>query len=309
MSQAGRTTRMSDLGHVVSFSNIESGTLFEITPYTLAGIGETDEQTRDSQSAMGLDVQYNLSSSFKINATVNPDFAQVEADLTEINLTRFPTRVIEKRPFFVEGNSFFDTPLDLFFSRRIGSRGNIIWGGKMTGKVGKYSVGLLSSQTGNAGPLDWGSGPEFSESALYSAFRVKRDVLRQSNVGIVYVGKELNDSYSRISGIDAAFTLPKNYKIQGQHAMSFNAEQGSNNTAVRFELSQRNFLWNAAVGFQRTDPLFEINQTGFLNKEPFRGWQNIYVRGNYGPRWGPHRVFAQGNFEVGKNLYDRRYFE
>ena len=145
-----------------------------------------------------MDVQYSLTSALKANLTVNPDFAQVEADQLEINLTRFPTRFPEKRPFFVEGNSFFETPYDLMFSRRIGSRGNILWGSKLTGKVGDYSIGVLGNQTGEF-RLSLGTASEghsltgnyaTKEKAWFSAIRVKRDILKRSNVGILFVNKE-----------------------------------------------------------------------------------------------------------------------
>ena len=124
MTQAGATTRMSDLGLMVGLKDIGGSKPFEISPYVLSGV--SDAESLDGQLGTGLDVQYNLTSTLKTNVTVNPDFAQVEADQLEINLTRFPTRFPERRPFFVEGNSFFETPLELFYSRRIGSRGDIL---------------------------------------------------------------------------------------------------------------------------------------------------------------------------------------
>ena len=120
---------MSDLGHVIGIHGIETGKNFEITPYLLGGAAGAADVDITRQLGTGLDVQYSPTSALKANVTLNPDFAQVEADQLEINLTRFPTRFPEKRPFFVEGNSFFETPYDLMFSRRIGSRGNILWGG------------------------------------------------------------------------------------------------------------------------------------------------------------------------------------
>jgi hypothetical protein len=308
MTQAGVYTRMSDLGHAVGFSDIESGKLFEVTPYTLGGAAKTSGQDTDGQGAIGLDLQYNLTPALKANLTVNPDFAQVEADQVEINLTRFPTRFPEKRPFFVEGNSFFETPLDLFFSRRIGSSGDIVWGSKMTGKIGDYSVGFLNSQTGGTGLLELGEDQTQSEDALYSALRVKRDVLRRSNIGVMYAGKELDGAHSRVGGIDANIDFAKTYKLQGQYAMSFQDGPDSDNSALTLEFSQRNFLWETVIDIKRVDPLFETNQTGFLRKEPFRGWQSVDLFGSYGPRWHGHRPFVSGRANIAQGLYDDAYF-
>ena len=144
-------------------------------------MGSPTQESLDGQLGTGLDVQYNLTSTLKTNVTVNPDFAQVEADQLEINLTRFPTRFPERRPFFVEGNSFFETPLELFYSRRIGREGDILWGGKMTGKVGSYSLGILGSQTGSFGALEIGQESESKEEALYSTVRLKKDILQRSS--------------------------------------------------------------------------------------------------------------------------------
>lgn len=308
MTQAGVYTRMSDLGHVVGFSNIKAGKLFEVTPYTLGGAAKTSGQSSDGQGAVGLDLQYNLTAALKANLTVNPDFAQVEADQLEINLTRFPTRFAEKRPFFVEGNSFFETPLDLFFSRRIGSSGDIVWGSKMTGKVGDYSLGFLSSQTGGTGLLELGDGPALSEDALYSALRIKKDVLRRSNIGIMYTGKEMDGDYSRVGGVDANITFAKTYKLQSQYAQSFHKGSNKDNSAFTLELLQSNFLWEAALELERVAPLFETNQTGFLRKEPFRGWQRLGFTTTYGPRWGAHRAFVSGQGDIKQGIYDDAYF-
>ena len=272
MTQAGRRTRMSDLGHMVGLREIGGGKPFEISPYLLSGGSKTHGQSMGGQGGIGLDVQYNLTGALKTNLTVNPDFAQVEADQLEINLTRFPTRFSEQRPFFVEGNSFFDTPLDLFFSRRIGSRGDILWGAKMTGKIDAYSVGFLGSQTGSSDALELGRRSVLKEEATYGALRLKKDILRRSNVGFLIADKEMDGNHSRVGGVDASLALGKTYALAGQYAMSFQPGRDVENRAYRVEFNQRNFLWDAAVDLERVEPLFETNQTGFLSKEMFRGW-------------------------------------
>ena len=224
-----------------------------------------------------MDVQYSPTSALKANVTVNPDFAQVEADQLEINLTRFPTRFPEKRPFFVEGNSFFETPYDLMFSRRIGSRGNILWGGKLTGKVGNYSVGVLGNQTGEFNFSEDASeghnltGYATKEKAWFSSIRIKRDILKRSNVGILFVNKEQprgdNWTHSRVGGIDMNLALGKTYHLTGQYAGSFHPGEDKDNVAYTVDFAQRNYLWSSSIGFERVAPHFEINQTGFLRKE------------------------------------------
>ena len=315
MTQAGATTRMSDLGLMVGLKDIGGAKPFEISPYLLGGV--SDKESLDGQLGTGLDVQYNLTSTLKTNVTVNPDFAQVEADQLEINLTRFPTRFPERRPFFVEGNSFFETPLELFYSRRIGSRGDILWGGKMTGKVGSYSLGILGSQTGSFGALEIGQESESKEEALYSTVRLKKDILQRSTVGLIFANKEHldeEDGYGRVGGFDTDLFFLKTYRLSGQYALSFNPsedpeDENTRNRAYLVELAQSNYLWNANVRLERIDPLFEANETGFLRKERYRGWQQMNFMGTYIPQFGPHRAAFGVRGRVSQNLFTDTYFD
>ena len=310
LTQAGVVTRMSDLGHIVGIHGIKTGKNFEITPYALGGATGATDADLARQLGTGLDVQYSLTSALKANVTVNPDFAQVEADQLEINLTRFPTRFPEKRPFFVEGNSFFETPYDLMFSRRIGSRGNILWGGKLTGKVGDYSIGVLGNQTGEFGFSEAASSEK--EDAWFSAIRIKRDILKRSNVGILLVNKEQPDgdnwTHSRVGGIDMNLALGKTYHLAGQYAGSFHPGEDKDNFAYTVDFAQRNYLWSSSIGFERVAPHFEINQTGFLRKERNRGWQRVYMRTSYSPHWGSRQFFAGITTRLSQSLYTPEYF-
>ena len=309
MTQAGPVTRMSDLAHLVGFRDIKAGKQFEISPYVLSGSSEKQDESRRGQLGLGLDVQYSVKSALRTNVTVNPDFAQVEADQLEINLTRFPTRFPERRPFFVEGNSFFETPLDLFFSRRIGSRGNILWGGKVTGKVGDYSIGMLGSRTGSTGLLELGQESELKEPAWYSAVRLKRDIFRRSNIGMLFTNKEEDDGHSRVGGVDMNLAFQKTYHLSGQLARSFHPGEDTRNRAYTLALAQRNYLWNATVEVDRIEPLFETNQTGFLRKEEFRGWQRANFSMTYQPQLRRQlRGFAGVFGGVSQSLYTDAYF-
>ena len=308
MTQAGRLTRMSDLGHLTGLRKIGGGKSFEIAPYLLGGGSKTEGRSAGEQAATGLDVQYNLTHALKGNFTVNPDFAQVEADQLEINLTRFPTRFSEQRPFFVEGNSFFDTPFDLFYSRRVGSRGDILWGTKMTGKIGPYSVGFLGSRTGRSDVLDLGRQPELGESATFGVLRLKKDVLRRSNVGLLMATKEEENSHSRVGGVDASLALGPTYALNGQVAVSSNEVGNGDNRAMRMQVSQRNYLWDMRADLERVEPSFEVNETGFLNKEPARGWQRLAISSSYGPRWDRHRLSFRAWGHVEQSLYQDAYF-
>ena len=309
MTQAGARTRMSDLGHLVGLSGIETGKSFEIIPYALGGSSKTHAQPVAGQLATGIDVQYSLSGALRTNFTLNPDFAQVEADQLEINLTRFPTRFPEKRPFFVEGNSLFETPLDLFFSRRIGSLGDILWGGKMTGKVSRYSIGVLGALTGSFDELEAGKPSRSKEEAWYSAVRVKRDVLKRSNVGMLFTNREHGDGYSRVVGADMSLALGKTYHATGQVARSLHSDGIAGGSAYILNFAKRDYLWDIKAELERVEPRFETNETGFLEKEPYRGWQRLDAEATYSARtdnrWRP--FFGAGS-GVSQTLYTNDYF-
>ncbi|MCK5380766.1 MAG: carbohydrate binding family 9 domain-containing protein, partial [Candidatus Latescibacteria bacterium] len=127
----GGTWRMSSLAHLVGIAHIRQGKHLEITPYTTAWLSQHGEEKASGKPDFGFDAKYGITTNLRANLTVNPDFAQVEADLIEINLSRFPTWLPEKRLFFMEGNSVFSTPMELFYSRRIGTQGDILWGTKL----------------------------------------------------------------------------------------------------------------------------------------------------------------------------------
>lgn len=153
---------------------------------------------------------------FQICITFNPDFAQVDADVFEINLTRFPTRFKELRPFFTERINVFNTPLELFYSRRIGSQGDIIAGAKVTGKL-KHGIefGALSNLTGES---VFSSSLQNVEKAVFGVIRVKKDILGSSSVGILAATKEQANYYNRILGFDGNFLLNENDIINFQIA-------------------------------------------------------------------------------------------
>ena len=196
------------------------------------------------------------------------------------------------------------------FSRRIGSRGNILWGGKLTGKVGNYSIGVLGNQTGEFTFSEDASSEK--EAAWFSAIRIKRDILKRSNVGILLVNKERPDgdswTHSRVGGIDMNLALGKTYHLTGQYAGSFHPGEDQDNFAYTVDFAQRNYLWSSSIGFERVAPHFEINQTGFLRKERNRGWQRVYMRTSYSPYWGARQFFSGITTRLSQSLYTPEYF-
>src|SRR5688500_14466732 len=143
------------------------------------------------RAAVGFDAKYAVTRNLAADVTVNTDFAQVEADQQQVNLTRFSLFFPEKREFFLENQGTFafggansnsgDTPI-LFYSRRIGlERGLAVpirGGGRLTGRTGRYTLGVINMGTGEEDAVA-------AAPTSFSVVRVKRDILRRSSVGVM----------------------------------------------------------------------------------------------------------------------------
>ena len=114
----GSVLRVSKAGHLVGLRGIDPGLRLELLPYAASGVDRTHADWRGETADAGLDVKYGVAANATLDITVNPDFAQIEADEEEINLSRFPLLLKERRPFFVENADFLGKH-GLFYSRRI----------------------------------------------------------------------------------------------------------------------------------------------------------------------------------------------
>jgi len=175
----------------------------EIKPYLISNA--TSQPAADGRMAhdvtgdLGVDVKYGITQNLTADLTYNTDFAQVEADQQQVNLTRFSLFFPEKREFFLENAGTFqfggatgggfgggtEVPI-LFYSRRIGlERGRAVpidGGGRLTGRVGRYSLGLLTIRSGDDEAAQ-------ARATSFSVVRVKRDILRRSSVGLMLTGR------------------------------------------------------------------------------------------------------------------------
>ncbi len=289
--------RVSAGGTLVGLDLPAAAKNLELKPYAIAKL-ETDVVrapaiTNHFDPGAGGDVKYGVTANLTADLTINTDFAQVEVDEQQVNLTRFNLQFPEKREFFLEGRGIFDfgrgsgqgagnnsgvTP-QLFYTRRIGLNRNrvvpIHVGGRLTGKVDKFSVGLLNIQTAEE-PL------ALSPSTNFTVMRVKRDVLRRSSVGAMFtnrsaatVGEGSNQGY----GVDGAFSFFENLNLSGYYAATETealtgdeeSYQGRFDWApdrygVRVEHTKVGDDFNPEVGFIRRD---DFNRTfGLLRFSP-----------------------------------------
>ena len=213
-------SRVSQAGTLEGISGLRQGRNLQVKPYLSVPVVRLAGDDVDFKPEVGLDVKYGVSSQLTLDLTLNTDFAQVEADNQQINLTRFSLFFPEKREFFLENASIFqfgrqggvrriggvrrrDSDVIAFFSRRIGiSDGQLVpvlGGARLSGRAGPYTLGLFSMQTDDF---------EETPSTNFSVIRVSRDVLQRSDVGGIFVNKEQGSGqYNRTYGIDGNFNF------------------------------------------------------------------------------------------------------
>jgi hypothetical protein len=227
----------------------------EIKPSVVSNL-TTDRLARpqisnDVTGDVGVDVKYGVTQNLTADFTYNTDFAQVEADEQQVNLTRFSLFFPEKREFFLENAGLFtfggaaissdgvptgDTPL-LFYSRRIGlNQGRVVpidGGGRLIGRIGRYSMGLVNIQTGAESTSD-------SVPTNFSVVRLKRDVLRKSSVGLIATGRSvrINGSGSNMTyGADGLWSFYDNFDINTYWARTRTDGVSREDTSYRGQLA------------------------------------------------------------------------
>ena len=225
--------RLSRAATLVGIQPGRPGLSLEVKPYATGGV-RTDVAAavdNDLTRGAGFDVKYGLTRGLTFDFTYNTDFAQVEDDEQRANLTRFSLFFPEKREFFLEGQGIFsfggvnnrpfegpsDTPI-LFFSRRIGlNQGRsvpVTAGGRVTGKAGPFSVGLLQLRTDDEPAAE-------AARTDFSVVRVKRDIFRRSTVGLIATRRAPatdGGSENYAVGVDAGFSFFQNLTINSYYA-------------------------------------------------------------------------------------------
>jgi hypothetical protein len=262
--------RISSAGTVVGLDLPPAGTNLELKPYGVAGLSTdrvTTPTTRNDPSAdAGIDLKYGVTANLTADFTLNTDFAQVEVDEQQVNLTRFSLFFPEKREFFLEGRGLFefgqgggggfgggggggggggfggrgggDAP-SLFYSRRIGFDGGAVvpigGGGRLTGKMGPWAIGAMNIQTGDV-PSESIGGTNFT------VVRVKRDILKRSALGLIFTNRSVSLSGSgsnQAYGVDGGFAFFTNLQLDGYYARTatdgFDGDAESYKASISYE--------------------------------------------------------------------------
>jgi hypothetical protein len=173
-------------------------------------------QKATAQGQPGMDAKFVIRDRFVVDMTANPDFSQVESEDPQITVNqRYAVYFPEKRPFFLENEDFFRTPMDLFFTRSIGDPSAGI---RLTGKDGPYSVGLMAADDRSPGLAVPDSSPVSGIRSYFTIARVSRDIFRQSSVGALYTDWECptTGEFNRIGGLDTHLKFNPNWTLDGQ---------------------------------------------------------------------------------------------
>ena len=300
--------RTANLGSLVGLAGITPSRHLEFLPYILPGVSRTEEdEDTDSKFDIGLDFKYGLTSNLTADLTLNTDFAQVEADQEQVNLTRFSLFFPEKRPFFLEGAGLFDfgiprpsffrpPPLLLFYSRRIGLEEGyaipIVGGGKITGKVGPYGVGLLNVLTDDfrTDPSVTDEGDIDVSQTNYSVLRVTRDLFSGSSVGAIAINKQDTDTYNRAGGLDFAYRPNDSINVRGLWARTYEADVSDKNDAMYFGGTWRGNLlrFNGTYTFigEHFNP-----EVGFVRRQGSRRFRGQMRFTPWPKKFGIRRIF------------------
>lgn len=269
-------TQVSQYATLTGLEDLRRGRYMEVKPFAIAGrsaegrSGDAPAATR-ALDEIGLDFKYSVTSNLTLDATLNPDFAQVEADNVQINLTRFGLFYPEKREFFLERAGLFDfgdaRETEVFFSRRIGIDNDIAGGGRLTGQAGPISVGALSLFTDDARSPDGRRLP----GGLNSVLRLRADPFPRTTVGGIFTSLNTDSAGNRVVGADAQVRFGGSSSV-GAWAARSSSTDGPTATAASVGASVGNRNFSAQAGFTRVPREFEP-ALGFVRRRDMQRYE------------------------------------
>jgi hypothetical protein len=284
---------VSSFGELTGVGRPGSGKRLELVPYTVAQLGTEPKQAGnplqknpDPGATVGADLKFAVTPALTLSATVNPDFGQVEADPAVVNLGAFETFFNERRPFFVEGSGNFASDCrdcNLFYSRRIGrsprgfpqvadgefvarpGQSTILGAGKLTGRVGQFSLGILGAVTQEEDATIARGTDRRSEviepQSFYSVSRLKREFADQSSLGFILTttNRSLTDnlqflpSSATTGGADLNWRIGKRWALDANWAGS--SVKGSTQAITQLQRSNVHSFQRPDADHVEFDPL------------------------------------------------------
>jgi hypothetical protein len=278
--------RLSSAGELRGLE-LETPRNFKVTPYAL-GSSERDYVTADENDLdgeLGVDAKFGVTPSLNLDLTYNTDFAQVEVDEQQVNLTRFNLFFPEKRPFFLENAGNFamgqNQSVELFFSRRIGIGPSgeivpILGGARMSGKAGQYNLGVLNMQTDEVVGV--------TAANNYTVASLSRELPNRSSIGALFVNRLATgdlageDDWNRTYGFDGKLGIGDPFTLSGfaartdtpglegrEHALNLRGEYQKRQGRVWLGVTEVGNSFNPEVGFLTRDDYRNLETGFFLN--------------------------------------------
>jgi hypothetical protein len=284
--------RISQAGDLVGLHDLpRTGLNVEVKPFVLGGRTEAPvgdgELERAGELDAGVDVKAELRPGLVLDLTANTDFAQVEVDDQQVNLTRFSLFFPEKRDFFLENAGifefgvpgFFETPPYLmFFSRNIGIDQDgevpILGGGRLTGRVGSQTVGVLSVRTGDAHGR---SGESFN------VLRVKRDVGQSAYLGAMLTDRRGRGPWNTVLGLDGQVYVHPTTVVSGFLTRSFTEGPGGDDPAYQIAADFTGDVWGGYFQYFAVHPEATAS-SGFITRTDLQRTQ-LVGRRTFRPAW------------------------
>ena len=282
--------RPAELGKLRGLEGIEPGRNLEIRPYALGQVNGGGEWTGErGYSDGGLDVKWGVTPGLTADFTWNTDFAQEEVDDLQINFTRFSLRFPEKRQIFLEGQRNFafgeHRDADIVFTRRIGLSDEgravpILGGGRLSGRQGAYTVGLLGMTT---------AATDNAVGERFAVARMRRDLFSRSSIGAVFTDRSSGGAFNRVAGLDTSLHFRDAWSFEGIWARVFEETGQSSTGLASGRLMYEDDLLGGTVKF------IEIGE-------------NFYPGIGFVPRTGMRKTFLEGRVSPRPNISWLRQF-
>ena len=260
--------QVSQYANLKGLKDIKRGKDIKIKPFAIGGTQNqiTDEETvNDNIGNGGFDIYYGLKSNLTLNLTYNTDFAQVEADNAQINLTRFNLFYPEKREFFLTRSKLFafgnSRQTEVFFSRKIGLNQDVVGGARMFGQIGKTSVGALNIHTRADGDLP---------ATHYSAIRLRKDVRDRTTVGAIITDVSSKGIRNSVYGIDGEMRFWGNSSVSAWYSQVNDTSLVGPSAASMIKMDLRNDRYFLTAGQHRVDEDFRPG-LGFVQRQDMIG--------------------------------------
>lgn len=309
LSQEG-TLHMNGLSGITGSHNVQLNPyLLGQSEHTLQSLDPNNPffSTRHLEGTAGGEAKAVLKDSIVFDATINPDFSDVESDQPQFTVNqRYPVYFPELRPFFLENASYFATPFTLLYTR------NIIrpeFGARVTGKIGRYNLGILAVDDREPGQTVPAGDPLHDSRAAFYVGRLSRDLGKGSNLGLTYTDEEFGGGSNRVGGLDFTWRFDDHWTLLGQGVESSTRQ---NNPASAAAIFPRDYHAGPATDLQaqrngHSFSLFDEYQDisrGFTTLTGFLQTSNIrsdHLHSNY--QWFPKQSRLQSvGLETNQNI-------